>query len=67
MKDKEKAKNRMEKFKAKYMKLLGEFPEMTLSGDMNGHIRVNSYYGNTGGQYCYVTLPSFVLPETKTK
>ena len=69
MKDKEKtqAEKRMKKFVAKYLKLMAEFPEMTLSGDMNGHINVNSYYGNVGGQYLYKTLPSFVVLETKTK
>lgn len=61
------AQKRMEKFKAKYLKLLAEFPEVTLSGDMNGHIQANSYYGNVGGQYAYTTLPSYVVPETKTK
>ena len=69
MKDKEKlkAQKRMEKFKAKYLKLLAEFPEVTLSGNTYGHIQANSYYGTVGGQYCYATLPSFVAVEAESK
>ena len=58
------AQKRMEKFKSKYLKLLAEFPEVTLSGDMNGHIQANSYFGSFAGHYVYTTLPSYVMPTT---
>lgn len=61
------ATKRIEKFKKKFLKLMIEFPEITVHGDMNGDIAAHTYYeSGVSSKHLYRSLPRFVSKSEKS-